>query len=269
MGRPGFKPGGLRHARPEGSTPSPFRHFRSTVLEADYFDLQLQVARRYAAAAQVPFDAAVAACTNLRRRLNLHVPAGDARWRALLARLAPTDGDRPAALALCLDAFAARPAAPQSPGTFGCFSCDLPDAASGTLRLHFMPPQGIARSPLARDSMAERHQELRALFRYVRQSGAPVRSVMGVSWLYHLDAYRRLFPPAYGASAAAPGFALHLTGSSTWGQVLGWRQTVKPDVRDAVLARLRYLEPAAPWKVFPLQALAAHCPVAPFHDWFA
>ena len=76
-------------------------------------------------------------------------------------------------------------------------------------------------------------------------------------------------PRPWGASAAAPRFALHLTGFSTWGQVLGWRQTVKPDVRDAVLARLPYLEPAAPWKVFPLQALAAHCPVAPFHDWFA
>lgn len=268
MGRPGFKPGGLRHARPEGSTPSPFRRFLVTVLE-DYFDLQLEVAERYAAVAHMPFDAAVACCTNLRRRLHLQGAAGDPRWHALLARLAGTAGDRPAALALCLDAFATRPVAPPSPATFGCFSCDLPDADSGTLRLHFMPPQGMARSPLARDSMAERRQELRDLFRYVRRSGAPVRSVMGLSWLYNLEAYRRLFPPAYGASVAAPGFALHMTGSSTWGQVLGWRQAVKPGVRDAVLARLPGLEPAAPWKVFPLQALAAHCAVEHFHGWFA
>ncbi len=233
----------------------------------DYFDLQLQLAGHYAAITGLPFDAAVDTCTNLRRRLGLWGDAGEGRWRALRAQLRPLGGNRPAALALCLDVLAAHP--PAQPGQpFGCFSYDAPDAA-GTLRLHFMPPPGTAASPLAHAHMDDRRQELRALFAHLRQSRAPVRAVMGVSWLYNLEAYLRLFPPAYRASVAAPGFALHLNGSSTWGQVLDWRQAVKPGVRDAVRARLGHMRPGAPWRAFPLQALAASCAVGHFHAWLA
>lgn len=46
--------------------------------------------------------------------------------------------------------------------------------------------------------------QVRALFRQVRQEHPHARSVRGISWLYHLAAYRRLFPPQYGHSARAP-----------------------------------------------------------------
>jgi hypothetical protein len=63
-----------------------------------------------------------------------------------------------------------------------------------------------------------------------------------MSWLYNLDAYKRLFPSAYRRSVREPGFAPHLNGTSTWGQVLDWRQQVKPAMRDAVLANLACLD---------------------------
>ncbi|AVT02990.1 hypothetical protein [Paracidovorax avenae] len=236
-------------------------------LRKDYFDLQWRFARHYAEAAHLPLDQAIARCTNLRRRMNLWGPAGASRWEAFLSAIRASGPDHPPGSHLYM-AFQEGEPPPPRPRTFGCFSHDSPDP-SGVLRIHFMPPPGIDRSPLAFASMAERMDELRALFRQVRQEHPHARSVRGISWLYHLAAYRRLFPPQYGHSARPADFPLHLTGSSTWGQVLDWRQHVKPAIRDAVLSRMAEVDPQAPWKVFPCQPLVASCGIGHFHDWFA
>lgn len=235
----------------------------------DYFALQLSFAARHAEVAGMPFDAAVAHCTNLRRRFHLQGAEGAGRWDRFLVALRACADDHPAALALCMDLFQHRPEpAEDQARAFGCFSFDPPDG-SGTLRIHFMPPPGTCASPLASAQTAARMDELRALFLQVRRLGSAVTSVLGVSWLYNLEAYRRLFPPAYGASVRPPWFALHLNGSSTWGQVLDWRQAVKPQVRDAVLANLPAMTADAPWTIFPHQPLVARCAIGHFHDAFA
>ena len=93
-------------------------------------------------------------------------------------------------------------------------------------------------------------------------------SVRGVSWLYNLEAYRRLFPRSFAMSIQAIKVPLHLNGSSTWGQVLNWRQDVKPGMRDALLSRMTMMRPEAPWEAFPFQALTATSDVAEFYDHF-
>ncbi|MDB6002642.1 MAG: hypothetical protein JWP52_4341, partial [Rhizobacter sp.] len=127
-------------------------------------------------------------------------------------------------------------------------------------------PEDTQASPLASASIAARLNELRAMFSHVRRTERHVASVRGVSWLYNLDAYKRLFPPSYAASVQAPWFPLHLNGSSTWGQVLNWRQEVKPAVRDAVLARLPAMKITGPWECFPHQALVATSDVEAFYE---
>jgi hypothetical protein len=111
-------------------------------------------------------------------------------------------------------------------------------------------------------------QELCELFSHVRPAERGVLSVRGISWLYNLDAYRRLFPRSYAMSIQPIDVPLHLNGSSTWGQVLNWRQEVKPDVRDALLARLFTMRADAPWEAFPFQALTATSDVAEFYELF-
>ncbi|MFT4266067.1 MAG: hypothetical protein QM586_02400 [Xenophilus sp.] len=232
-----------------------------------YFDLQLSFAERYAGAARVSFGVAVERCTNLRRRLGLEGHAGAGGWQRFLVRIEELAGNRPAVLALCLACFDGRPRHALE-RAFGCFSYDPPDA-QGAMRIHFMPPEGVPASPLAATGMDARRAELRALFAHVRRCERRALCVRGLSWLYNLDAYRRLFPPAYCASIRAPGFSPRLNGTSTWGQVLDWRQQVKPRVRDAVLVNLAGLRPSAPWEVFPFRALMATCSIDRFHDWFA
>lgn len=232
----------------------------------DYFDLQLKFAASYASVADVPFHVAVGLCTNLRRRLNLMGPSGAERWEEFLRHAGDPATDHSSALSACMSLFAARPKLDQ-PQAFGCFSYDPPDQ-SGALRIHFMPTGGSDESPLALSSQSARTNELRSMFLHVRRTEHSVTSVRGVSWLYNLNAYKRLFPPPYGASVRLPWFPLHMNGSSTWGQVLNWRQEIKPSVRDAVVTKLGAIKRDAPWEVFPLRALVATSEIRPFYDWF-
>lgn len=231
----------------------------------DYFTLQLTVAAHYAAIAAVPMDVAVARCTNLRRRFKLAAPDGEPRWAGFLAEVRASQGSEQDLLPLCMRYFEAGRAKAAS-AAFGPFSFD-PPGPDGALRLHFMPPERPAASPLARTVLDDRLDELRALFDAVRHKHRGARSVRGYSWLYHLPAYLRLFPPAYRHSVRAPSVAPHLTGSSVWGQVLDWRQQVKPAMREAVLSRLPAMEVEVPWRIFPLQPLTAECPIAEFDAW--
>ena len=137
------------------------------------------------------------------------------------------------------------------------------------MRLHFMPEERHRQTgPLAEGSLPERRTELRALFDEVRRLHPEVRQVRGLSWLYHLGPYRRLFPPAYIASLVFAAGPLHLNGSSTWGQVLDHRGQLKPGIADLVLAGLGESTVNAPWMAFPLQPLTAVGAAGRFFEWF-
>lgn len=232
----------------------------------EYFALQLSFAKHYATVTDLPFGASITHCTNLRRRLNLWGPVGASRWNEFIARIGDATNGRRDALSICLEWYEDRPRL-STKRFFGCFSFDSPDS-SGVLRIHFVPPEDTSASPLASANSEARVQELSELFSHVRRTERGVSSVRGVSWLYNLDAYRTLFPHSYVMSIRPVDVPLHLNGTSTWGQVLNWRQEVKPDIRNALLARLVTMRREAPWKVFPLQALTASSDVADFYERF-
>lgn len=233
-----------------------------------YFDLQLRFAGHYARLADIPWAQAVSVCTNLRRRFGLWGDAGDARWARFLQGIAPGMTQEEVLRWTC--AFHADCSPPPGPRpAFGCFSGEISSHAPGVLRIHFVDPHpASAPGPLARSRMPERLAELKALFAHVVREHPEVGTVRGVSWLYHLDAYKRLFPPEYGASAVLPSFPLHLNGSSSWGQVLDHRQEVKPAMRDLLTSGFDRMTIDAPWRIFPLPALVATAPVHRFTQWY-
>jgi len=102
------------------------------------------------------------------------------------------------------------------------------------------------------------------MFGFIREAYPHAKSVIGSSWLYNLDAYRRLFPPAYGDSRVVPDGPVRLTGTSTWGQLLDCRGDVKPEIEAVFLARLPELDPAAPWRVLPLRAIKTRADIGEF-----
>lgn len=233
----------------------------------NYFFLQLTFALHYAKTAKVPLEKAIAICTNLRRRLNLSTPGGTARWDEFLARVCESR-DHPDELRSTWNEFYEALHQPAASSPFGCFCYEQPNAA-GVVRIHFLPPAAITSSPLAASCADARASELREMFRHISRTEKGAVSVLGISWLYNLEAYNRLFPAPYVASIRRPWFPLHLTGSSTWGQVLDWRQQVKPAMREKLLCNLQHLKPDTPWGVFPLEAKVTTCEIEAFYELFA
>lgn len=109
--------------------------------------------------------------------------------------------------------------------------------------------------------LVERQRELRALIDDVQvRYDKSATQFRGQSWLYHREAYRRIFPGAYLARLTPASAGLHLNGSSIWGQVLDHRQQVRPGMSERLLSALTPSIVATPWKAFPLQPLTTCCP---------
>ena len=88
-----------------------------------------------------------------------------------------------------------------SNSSFGCFSYTIVEGSRVRLHFHNNGPSGY--SPLKRDQMSKRLTELKAMFAHIKQEAGAATDVIGASWLYNLESYRRLFPPAYLATAQA------------------------------------------------------------------
>lgn len=236
----------------------------------DYYGLQLALAEALAARRGDCLSDTVRGFTNLHRRLGLGEVTGAApspEWRRYAEGL-ERQPDRAARLDWTMQALAAAPDEPPQPNKvrFGCFSYDPPEA--GVVRIHFNNHDSQdGAGPLARGKIEARRSELTRMFAHLRRTAPEAETVAGASWLYHLEAYRRLFPPAYTASATAAG-EVGLTGTSSWGQFLTHTGAIRDDLRQAFLARMQDLDPEAPWLAFPLRPLRVSAPLAAFYDHF-
>ena len=232
-----------------------------------YFEVQLRFAEVIAARTSRAFSDTCLEFTNLHRRFGLgraEAAAPSTGWRRYAAGLEGCGAER-------LDwtvAFFAQSAPEASTALrFGCFSYELQDAGE-VMRIHFSnrdSDDGVG--PLARTKIDRRRSELREMFGHVRAHHPAARTVKGGSWLYNLEAYRRLFPPDYGESAFEPA-RVRLDGTSSWGQLLDFREAVKPAVRQALLDNLAGVDIAAPWRAFPMRALGAQASIEPFHRFY-
>ena len=234
----------------------------------DYFEVQLLFAQTLAEATGRPLADTCLAVTNLHRRLGLGRADGGASpgWSRYAEGLARC-GSPAEQLDWTIAFFVQTPPEPSTSLKFGCFSYELQDDDT-VVRIHFSARDGEDdQGPLTRDKMDRRKADLKAMFAHVRAQHPQARSVRGGSWLYNLEAYRRLFPEDYGASRFAPA-RVRLDGTSSWGQLLDFRGAVKPDVRVALVANLAHLDVAAPWTAFPLRALAAEAPIGSFYAFY-
>lgn len=235
-----------------------------------YFDLQLRFGELLAERAARPLVEVVTTHTNLHRRFGLGRigEAGVAPlWREYLEGLVDCTGHR-ARVSWTHACFlrGEDERAPAEQRRFGCFACD-PPSPDGEVRIHFSNADQDGISPLSSTRMARRRAELEAMFSWLAERYPNARQVRGTSWLYHLPAYRRLFPPAYTAFPVIPE-RLSFHGSSSWGQLLDHRERVKPAARAAFLARLPALEPTRLRELFPLPALKVTAPLALFLDFY-
>jgi hypothetical protein len=156
-------------------------------------------------------------------------------------------------------------AAPPVVATFGCFS--YARASGDRIRLHFQNAEPDGRSPLGIERVRQRTEELTALFEHVRRSPVPHVRVAGASWLYNLDAYRRLFPSAYVATAHVIG--RRFQRMPLWGQFLDRSGGLKENVTREFLERLgRQANVDGLDQCFPFQVLSVEAPVREFYEFY-
>jgi hypothetical protein len=228
-----------------------------------FFDLQLEFAERVARFTGLSLERAVLQYTNFYIRFGFggEFDSSHPGWREYAAGLRDA-ADRGE---WTYRRYLSRPQAvawPPVVATFGCLS--YARLGEGRIRLHFANADA-AGSPLAIERQAQRRAELAALFSHMRRAGEPPVSVVGASWLYNVEAYRRLFPKSYLATARpVHGRFQHMP---LWGQFVDHHGDVKPSMALRLRDRLaRESTPDGLDDCFPLQVLRLEAPVREFYD---
>lgn len=232
------------------------------IFDKSFLGLQLTFAEHMCELARIPFESALLKYTNLYVRFGFgrEFDPTHAGWRSYLA------GFRMAAnLCEYTHAFYLKSAyagtAPPVSGKFGCFAWGCEGKAG--IRLHFLNGEPGEVSPLSARQADARRAELAALFAHAKSVRGQLGNVKGVSWLYNLEAYRRLFPPTYGDSRRV--LRARFQGMSLWGQFVDYRGQLKQVEAEQLLNSLAR-QPAACEvdRCFPLQVLTAEAPMEHF-----
>lgn len=229
-----------------------------------FFDLQLRCAEIITGTFELPLQRVLLEYTNLYVRFGL---GRDFRpehpdWQRYLAGLdeAGDIGEWTYRFYLTRDEAMARPPVV---ATFGCFSYDL--VAEDRIRIHFRNIDTEGCSSLGIAHIARRRADLAALFEHVRRNAPEDAKVVGISWLYNLDAYRRLFPASYIATARAVGNRFQ--GMSLWGQFLDRHGDLKEDMTRRFLTRLEeQTDVERLHEALPFQVLRVEAPVGAFYE---
>jgi hypothetical protein len=231
-----------------------------------FFDLQIQFAQTVSGLAGWPLPRVLLEYTNLYIRFGLGRDFDPAHplWREYLAGL----GDASDGHEWTYRFYLRRPPVVMVPNlvaTSGCFSYASLD--DDRIRLHFHNTEPDNRAPLGIERQAQRLADLTALFARVKCAAPPRVRVVGASWLYNLEAYRRLFPKAYLATAhAIRGRFRHMP---LWGQFVDRSGEVRPSVAREFLDRLaRQSSLEGLERCFPLQVLGLEAPAREFYEFY-
>lgn len=231
-----------------------------------FFDLQLQFARKVTVLSGLPLARALLEYTNLYIRLGLGRDFDPAHpiWREYLAGLKDTNESGEWTYRFYLTRRQTM-AAPAVVASFGCFS--YARLSGDRIRLHFQNGETDGHSPLGIARLGRRLTDLAALFEHVKRTQRQPLHVVGASWLYNLDAYRRLFPVSYIGTARVAGHRFQRM--PLWGQFLDRYGEIKESTTRPFLERL---ERQSSWdrldQCFPFQVLSVEASVLEFYGFY-
>src|SRR6185437_14307353 len=205
-----------------------------------YLELEVLFARRVAEVAQITLAEAVLNYTSFYKLLGMEgeFEAANPEWQAFIQGLHGIDQDTRWVYQTYLARYPRIPQFTNSPH-WGCFAYDYhPERLA--IRLHFSNEDTSPYGALSHERQATRLAELRAMFRHIREDHPQARWVKGGSWLYNWEAYRRLFPPAFGQSARVD--EPHLQFRALWGQFLRHTWQVNEELAADFLQRVQRLQ---------------------------
>jgi len=154
---------------------------------------------------------------------------------------------------------------PDAVAAFGCFSYTR--LSNARIRLHFHNGEPDGRSPLGIEGRGQRLADLAALFEHVKRTVREPVQVVGRSWLYNLDAYRRLFPGSYLATAHV--IEHRFQHMPLWGQFVNRHGEIKASMTRQLLDRLERQSSLDGLDLcFPFQVLAVETSVLDFYEFY-
>nr|MBA3946786.1 hypothetical protein [Herpetosiphonaceae bacterium] len=149
---------------------------------------------------------------------------------------------------------------------FGCFRYNY-EMETATIRIHFAAGDTSRSSVLSKEYVAERMAELQSMFGTIRQRHPEARRVRGNSWLYNIEAYRRLYPPAFSAVLSPAGYEFQFL--ALWGQFLHRTGELRQPAADVFLACVeQQTTMAGVERCFPYQMLKTACDIQEFYRWY-
>jgi hypothetical protein len=205
------------------------------MLSKEFYALNLAFAQRVSQVGTIPIEQALLHYTNLYIRFQLghSLDPNDQVWQEFLQgySTAKDKADWTYHFAVFRQSFAQLHV---SEPAFGCFSYTMLE--SGRVRLHFHNEERQDVSPLHVQCKQTRLDELQEMFTYIRKNENSAKSVIGCSWLYHLQAYRRLFPDKFiGSAQPGQGDYAYMT---LWGQFLNRHGQVREAQKHIFLENL-------------------------------
>ena len=200
----------------------------SVVPDRTFFATQQRFAERWADLASMPIETAYLECTTW-----YHQAAGLGRdfdpshpvWQRLVAEVAVSP--EPDAV---VHAWAVAHKQAVGPGAVLDFAWSADDR---TVRVNFLGERSPSSSPLSAMQLPVRKRELRDLVLRAADQHPEAELLRGRSWLYGLEAYRRIFPPVFlvGLEVEPPD----LQFLAIWGQLLHRDGTSRPGVAAGLL----------------------------------
>jgi hypothetical protein len=153
---------------------------------------------------------------------------------------------------------------PEPENAFGCFSYAMWEGHR--VRLHFhnaTNERGVLKKPQAPKRLAE----LREMVEHLKTTAPATSTVVGGSWLYNIETYRRLFPESYLRSAQLGSGEFQFL--ALWGQFLLSDGHVRPHIAQVFLQgieRQKTLDGVT--FCFPYQVLRLESPIKDFYIHF-
>ena len=227
-----------------------------------FFDIQLRFADQLARVSHLSFEEALLSFTNiyfhcLSRPFDPTHPA----WQVYLEGLRRTSDK-----ALWTFTFYENMREFAAPSSYGCFRyAYLADEQE--IRLHFTNADTSDHGPLSKERMTNRLQELKMLFVDVKKQYPEAQRVKGASWLYNIDAYKRLFPSEYTKAMRRRDDEFQYL--ALWGQFLQRDGQVRELLVNSFLSccnNQQTLEGVV--SCFPYQVLEPSCSIAAFYEFY-
>ncbi len=240
----------------------------SSAYPQPFFELQLVFARKIAEISYQPFDQALLHFTALYRILGLGGSLDPTHpvWQRYLQKLLHVSEPANFTHQFYLQRYQDIPKFTDEEH-WGCFAYEYL-LESQTIHIHFSNQDTSIYGPLSRHRRDVRLAELRAMFQQIKQRHPDALLVQGGSWLYNWEAYRRLFPLAFGQSVQ-PEKMFTLTGRNVWGQFLRRNGGVHQETISLFLERVSQMKRMENYpQCFPYPNVRTEAPLQLFYDFY-